>query len=374
MISSFPTVILLTSTVPLGPTATVLPISTISTIPGSSSSVIEIFSSPAVISSSTTDVLLTSTLALSPTQIQSSVPGPSSAAVPPNPPAPFPTPASAGLPATVSSSGVPAPATSAPICPSADGITFTANGQEFVVGCGIASDQEYYAQVPGTGIADCVHTCTTSTSTPACQAVTYSKGICYLKTEPGAVYNEVISDSAFVIINQNGPEPIASLAASYLSGNISQGAPACPDGNRNTFESHGYVFVVACNFDNSITDSSTAPGTDLASCVESCIAFGDTLSCATVTYNSGTCHFKDTVGTVFHSAGADTAFIIAKNTTAGNLGASPPGSPWLGNSGALPPGPLSWGSPSLPPHPTGTYTVACESEVIVYVPSPDTCP
>ena len=334
-------------------------------------------------SSSSSAILPTSTTASSSAEISSSVPGSSSsspvlpssttssaeASVLPFSSSQQPSsgtsasiPASPSLSATIASSAAPAPATTAPICPSADGSSFIFNGQEFVVGCGIASDQEYFAQLPGTDIADCVHTCTTSTGTPACVAVTYSDGFCYLKTDPGAVHNENGSDSAFVISTPNGPETIVS---GYLSGNISLAAPACPDANGNTFESNGYVYVVGCSIDNSVADISTAPGTDLAACVESCIYFSGTTSCAAVTYNTGNCHFKASVGTVFHAAGVDSGFIIANNANvspvASPSGPTSLGQPWSGN-------------PSVPSNPTGTYTMVSGSEVVVYMPLTESCP
>ncbi|CAF9920091.1 hypothetical protein IMSHALPRED_004813 [Imshaugia aleurites] len=234
-----------------------------------------------------------------------------------------------------------------------------------------------------------------STGPPACEAVTYSDGVCYLKSEPGAVYNTAGSDSAFVIITPNGPETPAS---GYSSGNISQAAPSCPDANGQSFESNGYVYVVGCDIDNYVVDISTAPGADLASCVISCVSFSGTgtQSCAAVTYDDGTCHFRGSVGTVFHNAGADTAFIIAgnSNVTSGapsagpsQLGLPPPppsgiplvapsgislvapsgipllapsGIPLLAPSGIplLPPS----GVPSPPPNPSGPYTVSSGSE------------
>ena len=337
-------------------------------------------------------------------------------------------PASGSLLPTMSPSQAPTPATTPPVCPSADGGSFTSNGQVFVVGCGIGSDQAYFAQHTGSDIADCVRICTTSTGAPACEAVTYIDGVCYLKSEPGAVYNEGGSDSAFVISTPNGPETIAS---GFLSGNISQAAPSCPNANGNTFESNGYVYVVGCSVDNFVVDISTSPGVDLASCVESCITFSGTVACAAVTHNNGNCHFKGSVGTVFHAADADSAFIIANQagvnpagippgppppgpapTGSPLSGSPPPGQPPPGQPppnpagpplngqpppgppapsppspplngqpptgppppGPSPPCPSSAGSPSLPPNPTGTYTIYSPGEVIVYMPLNETCP
>lgn len=272
------------------------------------------------------------------------------------------------------------PATTPPVCPSADGASFILNGKEYNVGCGIGSDQAYFAQLSGQNISDCATKCVTYTGAQACEAVTYIKGVCYFKSQPGAVHNEDGSDSAFITSTSNGQE---TLASSFLSGNISQAAPVCPNANGDTFESNGYVFVVGCNIDNYVIDIdiSTSPGADLATCVESCTTFSGTVFCAAVTYNNGTCHFKASVGTTFHAAGADTAFIIASPPNINPAGIVPSRPP-PGPSAPFPP-PPPIGNPPFPPKPTGippqasgTYTIASpnENEVIVYMPLNETCP
>ncbi len=279
---------------------------------------------------------------------------------------------SASLLPTSSHSTVPTPATTPPVCPSADGGSFASDGHEFVVGCGIGSDQTHYAQQPGHDISDCVHICVTYTGTPACEAVTFTNGVCYLKSSPGAVHHEDGSDSAFVISSPSGPETVVS---GFLSGNISYAAPACPAANGNTFESNGYVYVVGCSTDNFVVDISASPGADLATCVESCITFSGTTACVAVTHNNGTCHLKGSVGTVYHADGADTVFIIANPA-----GVNPAGVP-TGLPASSPPTPT--GPPSLSPNLAGngplpnhsdTYTMTYGCEVIVYMPSNETCP
>ena len=210
--------------------------------------------------------------------------------------------------------------------------------------------------------------------------MTYINGVCYLKSEPGAVYNEAGSDSAFVVSTPSGPEVIETVVSSFLSGNISQAAPTCPSANGNSFQSNGYIYVVGCSIDNFVVDISTSPGADLATCVESCISFAGITACAAVTHNNGICHFKGSVGTVYHAADADTAFIIA-NQAGPNPAVIPQGPPSAGSPSLLPPNPTGYpslspnpaGNPPLAPGSTGIFTMTYGCEVIVYRPSNETC-
>jgi len=228
--------------------------------------------------------------------------------------------------ATTTSTGAGATSTSGNTlsCPGSDTQTYTSNGKNFTIECGLDHQGGDLTSLTVSGLQGCIDACATNSQ---CVDAVLSGTACYLKSSLGAaVQNSNLAGARLSSVTVGGSASSAattstttaatSSGATSAAASPTTSAPSCPASNGQTYTAaNGDQFLVECGIDHAAGDFMQAYGVTFQQCLEQCaVAPG----CQALALSGTACYMKNSIGAANMNSnifGAKLIGTVAANTT-----------------------------------------------------------